>query len=95
VTNWLTLGVTIVTLFVAGITAWQNQSIHSAILQLKLDLIERISRTEGDVKVLQTKTDRGEDDVRALEDTLAMMRGTDGCTLNAAQRSNNGNGWHR
>ncbi|MGH9345063.1 MAG: hypothetical protein ACRD19_15045 [Terriglobia bacterium] len=40
-------------LAIGAINAWLTKSIKTEILLLKLDLIERIAKTEGDVKALR------------------------------------------
>ena len=49
--DWLWL----LSIAVGGFVAWQNLTIRAAILDLKIELIERIAKTEGDVKVLSAK----------------------------------------
>lgn len=36
-----------------ALNAWQNKKIESSILQLKLELSDRIGSSEGDIKALQ------------------------------------------
>jgi hypothetical protein len=46
---WLT----VVTLIVGALNAWQSANIRNAILGLNLQLSERIARAEGDIKAMQ------------------------------------------
>jgi hypothetical protein len=52
--DWLWIASLGVTVF----NAWQNKSIQNAILTLKLDLVDRIAKCEGDIKALQARGDR-------------------------------------
>lgn len=53
VRDYLWLG----SLVFGAINAWQAKNIVEAILTLKLELVERIARTEGDVKALSVEKD--------------------------------------
>jgi len=48
-------GLLLASLVIAALNAWLTKNIREAILQLKLDLVERIAKTEADVKVLQAQ----------------------------------------
>ena len=39
-----------------ALNAWQNKCIQTAILQLKLDVAERVAKNEGDLKELRALT---------------------------------------
>jgi hypothetical protein len=47
--DWLWL----VSIAIGAWNAWQSKSIELAVLSLKLDLSDRIGRTEGDVRELR------------------------------------------
>jgi hypothetical protein len=49
-----------------ALNAWQNKNISAAILGLKLELSERIWKTEGDVKALTVGGERNTADIRNL-----------------------------
>jgi hypothetical protein len=52
--NWLWLA----TIAFGAWNAWQNKSIQNAVLALKLDLVDRIGKCEGDIKALQARGHR-------------------------------------
>ena len=41
-----------------ALNAWQSKSIQNAILALKAELIDRIGKSEGDIKALEARRDR-------------------------------------
>lgn len=49
--DWIWVASLVVTVF----NAWQNKSIQNAILALKLDMVERIAKCEGDIRALQAR----------------------------------------
>jgi len=49
--DWLWLG----SLLIGGFVVWQNSNISLAVERLRSELIERIAKTEGDVKALSAK----------------------------------------